>query len=189
MNTIKTLQALMATLFVAVAGGAWADKYAETIEVFQNAAPGTFFENSYGYAVFPGIGKGGIGIGGAHGKGRVYVGGAYIADTKMTQLSIGLQLGGQKFSQIIFFQDKRAFEEFSTGNFEFGAQAQAVALTAAATATTSTTGHSAGASGGKNDASTVGQYYRGMAVFTVARGGLMYEASVSGQKFSYNALK
>jgi lipid-binding SYLF domain-containing protein len=163
-----------------------ADEYSDTINVFKNAGEsGTFFAKSYGYAVFPTIGKGGIGIGGAYGKGRVYTEGAYVGDTSVTQLSVGFQLGGQAYSQIIFFKDKRAFDEFTGGNFEFGAEASAVAITAGVSAEATTTGSSAGASGGKNDATTVGKYYKGMAVFTVAKGGLMYQASVGGQKFSY----
>jgi lipid-binding SYLF domain-containing protein len=165
---------------------AWADEYSDTIKVFENAGEsGTFFAKSYGYAVFPTVGKGGIGIGGAYGKGRVYAQGKYVGDTTVTQVSVGFQLGGQAYSQIIFFEDKRAFDEFTSGNFEFGAQASAVAITAGASAGATTTGSSAGASGGKNDATTVGRYYKGMAVFTVAKGGLMYEASIGGQKFSY----
>ena len=182
-TSARTLVLVLCTLAFGVV---WADKYSNTIEVFEGAVAGDFFESSYGYAVFPNIGKAGIGIGGAHGKGRVYVGGAHVGNTKMTQLSVGLQLGGQAFSQIIFFQDKRAFEEFSSGNFEFGAQAQAVALTAGASAAATTTGKAAGASGGQHDAATVGEYHKGMAIFTVAKGGLMYEASVSGQKFGYD---
>ena len=107
----------------------------------------------------------------------------------MTQVTVGFQLGGQAFSQIIFFQDKRAFDEFTGGNFEFGAQVAAVAITAAASAETSTTGTSAGASGGsKNATTTSAGYYKGMAIFTIAKGGLMYEASVGGQKFNYKPL-
>jgi lipid-binding SYLF domain-containing protein len=166
--------------------GAWADEYAETIEIFKKAGPsGSFFDTCYGYAVFPTIGKGGMGIGGARGKGRVYAQGEHVGNATMTQLTVGFQLGGQAFSQIIFLEDERAFEEFTSGNFEFGAQATAVAVTAGASATASTTGTSAGASGGKNDATAVGNYYKGMAIFTVAKGGLMYEASVGGQKFNY----
>ena len=165
---------------------AFADEYADTVEVFRKAGEsGQFFGKSYGYAVFPTIGKGGVGLGGAHGTGRVYAGGQYVGDTSMTQLTAGLQLGGQAFSQIIFFEDKRAFDEFTGGNFEFGAQASAVAITAAASAGATTTGASAGASGGKHDASTKGSYYKGMAIFTVAKGGLMYEATLGGQKFKY----
>jgi len=165
---------------------AWSDEYADTIKVFRNAGEsGAFFDNSAGYAVFPSVGKGGIGVGGAYGKGRVYAAGVHIGDTSMTQLTIGLQLGGQVYSQIIFFQDQRALSEFTVGNFEFGAQATAVAITAGASAMASTTGTSAGLSGGKHDANTVGNYQKGMAVFTVAKGGLMYEASIGGQKFKY----
>lgn len=168
---------------------AQADEYSHTIDVFRGAGESSsFFKRSYGYAVFPNIGKGGIGIGGAHGKGRVYRGGNHVGDTKMTQLTIGLQLGGQVYSQIIFFQDKRAFDEFISGNFEFGAQASAVAITAGASASAGTQGASASASGGQHDASTAGEeFYKGMIVFTVAKGGLMYEASIGGQKFSYKA--
>ncbi len=167
---------------------AWADEYQDTIKVFRNAGEsGGFFGNSYGYAVFPTIGKGGIGVGGAYGKGRVYAAGKHVGDTSMGQVTIGFQFGGQAYSQIIFFQDKRAFDEFTSGNFEFGAQASAVAITAGASAQATTGGSSAGASGGKNDATTVGKYSGGMAVFTVAKGGLMYEASIGGQKFSYTA--
>jgi lipid-binding SYLF domain-containing protein len=166
--------------------GLLADEYKDTIKVFKGAGEsGDFFKNSYGYAVFPSIGKGGVGIGGAHGKGRVFKGGKHVGDSKMTQLTIGFQFGGQVYSQIIFFEDQRAFDEFTSGNFEFGAQATAVAITAGASAGTSTAGSSAGASGGRHDAATVGKYNKGMAIFTVAKGGLMYEAAVGGQKFSY----
>jgi lipid-binding SYLF domain-containing protein len=103
----------------------------------------------------------------------------------MNQLTAGLQLGGQAFSQIIFFEDKRSFDEFTSGNFEFSAQASAVAITAGASASAGGTGTTAGASGGKNDAATVGEYRKGMATFTVAKGGLMYEAALGGQKFKY----
>jgi lipid-binding SYLF domain-containing protein len=166
----------------------WADEYDDTINIFKNAGEsGLFFNNSYGYALFPSIGKVGVGIGGAHGKGRVFEQEIYVGDTKMTQLSIGFQLGGQIYSQVVFFEDKRAFDEFTNGNFEFSAGAEAVAITAAASATASTAGSSAGASGGKKDATTVGKYNKGMAIFTIAKGGLMFEASLAGQKFSYTA--
>jgi lipid-binding SYLF domain-containing protein len=172
-----------------IASSAWADEHTDTVELFRNAASSEFFDDSYGYAVFPSIGKGGIGIGGAHGKGRVYVKGAHIGDTRMSQLTIGFQLGGQVFSQIIFFEDERAFNEFTSGNFEFGAQATAVAITASASAAATTTGTATGVSGGKNDAKATGAYYKGMAIFTIAKGGLMYEATVGGQKFNYKPVK
>lgn len=176
---------LIATLALA-AVPVLADDYDDTIAVFKNAGESaTFFKKSHGYAVFPTIGKGGLGVGAAHGSGRVYEQGKYVGDTKMTQVSVGLQAGGQAFSQIVFFEDKRSFDEFTSGNFEFEATAQAVAITASAGATAGTTGSSAGAAGGQKDAKTVGGFHKGMAVFTVAKGGLMYQAAVGGQKFSY----
>jgi len=175
-------------LFVIPFGSAMADEYSDTVDLFKNAGESSaFFDNSYGYALFPTIGKGGIGIGGAHGNGRVYAGGKYVGDTSMTQLTIGFQLGGEAFSQIIFFEDKRAFDEFTSGNFEFSADASAIAITASAKASATTTGSSATASGGKKDATTVGSYHKGMATFTIAKGGLMFQATVGGQKFSYTA--
>ena len=177
---------IICLLLVLPFGSVMADEYSDTTSLFKNAGEsGTFFGSSYGYAVFPTIGKGGIGIGGAHGKGRVYAAGKYVGDTSMTQLTVGFQLGGEAFSQIIFFEDQRAFDEFTGGNFEFSADASAVAITAAAKGSATTTGSSAGASGGKKDATTVGSYHKGMATFTIAKGGLMYQATVGGQKFSY----
>ena len=181
---------LFSLLALLVCVAAFADEYSDTVTVFRKAGESSkFFANSYGYAVFPTIGKGGVGIGGAHGSGRVYAKGAYVGDTSMTQLTVGLQLGGQAFSEVIFFEDKRAFDEFTSGNFEFGAQATAVAITAGASAQATTTGNSAGASGSKNSAKTAGEYHKGMATFTVAKGGLMYEATIGGQKFSYTPKK
>ena len=182
------LRVIALLLGASVTGSAWADNFSDTVDLFRNAVSSEFFDDSHGYAVFPTIGKGGIGIGGAHGKGQVYAKDAHVGDTTMTQLTIGFQLGGQAYSQIIFFEDERAFTEFTSGNFEFGAQATAVAITAGAFAQATTTGTAAGASGGRNDARTIGNYHKGMAIFTVAKGGLMYEASVGGQKFSYKAV-
>jgi len=153
MRTVFGFRGVAILLVALMTSSAWADNYSGTIEVFKKAVPSVFFEKSYGYAVFPTIGK------------------------------------GQAFSQIIFFEDERAFTQFTSGNFEFGAQATAVAITAGASATATTTGNSAGASGGRNDAKSVGEYYRGMATFTVAKGGLMYEATIGGQKFNYKKVK
>ena len=115
------------------------------------------------------MGKGGIGIGGAHGKGLVIQGDKTVAYTSLSQVTVGFQLGGQVYSQYIFFKDKTAFDQFARGNFEMGAQVSAVAVTLGASA----------------DA----DYDKGVAVFTIAEGGLMYEASVGGQKFKYEAKK
>jgi lipid-binding SYLF domain-containing protein len=182
---------LLLLLFALPLAGAWAeedeeDRYQRTIAAFKEAGEsGDFFDKSYAYAVFPSIGRGGAGIGGARGSGRVFVDGEYVGDTTMTQLTIGLQLGGQVYSMIVFLEDQRAFDEFTSGSFEFGAQAKAVAITAGASAAATTAGSSAGVSGGRSDAATAGSFTRGMAVFTIARGGLMYEASIGGQKFSF----
>jgi len=166
-----------------------ADDYSDTIKVFKDAgASESFFAHSYGYAVFPTIGKVGFVVGGAGGEGRVYARDRYTGDTTMSQLSIGFKLGAQGFSQIIFFEDKRALDEFTSGNFEFSADASVVAITAGANASAASTGNSAGTSGGKNNANTVSNTYnKGMMTFTVVKGGLMYEAVLAGQKFSYTA--
>jgi len=124
-----------------------------------------YFKKARGYAVFPNIGKAGIGIGGARGKGEVFEKDEVIGSTSVTQLSIGLQLGGQAFSQIIFFKEKKDLERFTEGNFEFGASASAALITEGANASA--------------------DYSDGVAVLTFSKGGLMYEASIGGQKFSF----
>jgi len=167
-----------------------ADEYSDTISIFKNAGESAgFFNNSYAYLVFPTVGKGGLGVGAAHGSGKAYAQGKEVGDVKMNQVSVGLQAGGQAFSQMVFFQDKRAFDEFAKGSFEFDATVQAVAITSSATASAGSTGSTAGAAGGKKDAATAGQYRKGLAVFTVAKGGLMYQAAVAGQKFKYSKKK
>jgi lipid-binding SYLF domain-containing protein len=164
-----------------------AGSYQDTIALFKNSgASGTFFPKSFAYAVFPTVGSGAFGVGGAYGKGRVYVRGVYSGDATMGQVSLGFQVGGKAYSQIIFFEDKRALDEFESGNFEFGADASVIAITASANAGAATNGASSGVSVGQNDATTRGNYQKGMAVFTVAKGGLMYSASIAGQKFSYS---
>ena len=168
-----------------------AEDYSDSIKVFKDSpVVEPYFNKSYGYAVFPTIGKGGIGIGGAHGSGQVYQGGELTGKTTMTQLTIGWQLGGQAYSQIIFFEDKRAYNDFTSGNFEFGAQASAVAITAGAQAQAGTAGTGASASpGGSAGAQAQTKFHKGMAVFTRAKGGLMYEAAIAGQKFSFDAVE
>ena len=131
---------------------AWADNYSETKKMFEEAGLSDMFESAFGYALFPTIGKAGFVIGGAYGKGHVYAQNKYYGNTSMTQATIGFQLGGTGFSQVIFFQDKRALAEFINGNFEFGADVEAVALTASVGASANTGGSSATASGGKNNA-------------------------------------
>lgn len=127
-----------------------------------------FFDGSAGYAVFPSVGKAGIGIGGAHGKGLVIVGDKAVGKTSLSQATIGLQLGGQVYAQFVFFKDEVALGHFQRGNWEMNAQVSAVAVTLGASA----------------DA----DYDKGVAVFTNVGGGLMAEASVGGQKFKYEDL-
>ena len=127
-----------------------------------------FFNGAAGYAVFPKVGKGGIGVGGAHGKGLVIANDEAVGKTSLSQVTVGFQLGGQVYAQFIFFEDDVALGHFQRGNFEFGAQASAVAVTLGASA----------------DAN----YDKGVAVFTNVGGGLMYEATISGQKFKYESL-
>ena len=183
------LRAALLTLLICLPfTTALADEYADTKKMFTDAGISNMFKTAHGYALFPTIGKAGFVVGGAYGKGRVYQGGMHVGDTSMTQASIGFQIGGKGYSQVIFFQDKRALDEFSSGNFEFGAEAQATALTAAATATANTAGNRASASGGKNNANIAsGGYNKGMATYVITKGGLMAEASIAGQKFSYTA--
>lgn len=140
---------------------------AAVIAKFKEKDPGLakVFATSAGYAVFPTVGKGGIGIGGARGKGWVYQGGRLIGRSTLTQVTIGLQLGGQAYSEVVFLKDRAALENFKTGRLKLDAQASAVALTARASADLA--------------------YRDGVAIVTMAKGGLMYEASVGGQKFSF----
>jgi lipid-binding SYLF domain-containing protein len=182
------LQCVSAVLACALlyAGVAHADSYADAISAFKGAGKsGSFFDKSYGYAVFPTIGGAGFLVGAAHGKGRVYVQGVLTGDTTMNLLSAGFQAGAKAYSEIIFFEDKRALDAFESGNFEFGADASAVAVTAGAEAGAGTTGASSGASADSSNANTKGSYHNGMAVFTIAKGGLMYAATISGQKFDF----
>lgn len=180
--------AAFAAASVMCSAPALADEYQDTIALFKKVDESReFFNNAHGYAVFPLVGKAGVGIGAAYGKGRVYEKGRYIGDTSMKQLSVGFQLGGEGFSQIIFFSDPVSLKRFTNGEFEFGAEASAVAITAGANARAGTTGVTAGASIEKDKGRTVGEYNNGMAVFTVSRGGLMYQAALQGQKFSFDA--
>ena len=190
---VRKLAVLFSLLVAIPFAQAFADnadpaKCEEAIKVFRAAGEsGKFFDKSFGYAVFPAVGEGAVGIGGAHGDGCVYQGGKQVGNTELSQVTVGLQLGGKSYSQIIFFENKAAFDLFTAGNFEFGAEAQAVLVTAAASAEGSTTGSSASASADKTEAKTAGGYYKGMATFQVAKGGLMGGVSVGGQKFKYKA--
>jgi hypothetical protein len=180
---------VMAALILSIP--AYADKYTDTMDVFKKSeAVQPFFKDAYGYAVFPTVGKAGIGIGGSYGTGQVYKGGKVTGEVSVIKGSIGWQLGAQAFSQMIFFEDKRSYDEFTSGNFEFDATASAVAITAGAQAKAGTEGGTAGASAGPaTGAQAKTSYHKGMAVFVHAKGGLMYEASIGGQKFTFKPKK
>ena len=183
----RLLILLTGSAVFAISSFAQAAGYTETIDVFKKAGvSGAFFRHAYAYAVFPTIGEGGFIVGAAVGKGRVYVHRRLVGDTTMTQLSAGFQAGGKAYSQIIFFKDKRALDDFESGSFEFAAGASATAITASAGGSAGTMGASASASGTVENATTASPgYTNGTAVFTVAKGGLMYAATLSGQKYSY----
>ncbi|WP_462269645.1 lipid-binding SYLF domain-containing protein [Desulfobacter sp.] len=169
----------------------FADSYTSAIRVFKKAkAVQPFFNNCYGYAVFPTVGKGGIVVGGAYGQGRVYQGGLITGTATISKITVGFQLGGQAFSEIIFFQDKRAYDEFTDGAYEFDASISAVVVTAGIQAKAGSEGGSAGASAGPATGvqAEIG-YYKGMAVFIHAKGGLMYEAAIGGQRFDVTLFK
>ena len=176
----------MAATLLLAASVACAGDYDDTINLFRHAGQSAhYFHHCYGYAVFPTIGKGAFVVGGAHGNGHVYEHGTYVGDTSLTQVSVGFQAGGEGYSQIVFFEDKRALDEFIQGNFEFDAGVQVVAITASAGGSAGTEGANGDVSGGKKDAATAGKYYKGMVVFTIVKGGALYQASVAGQKYSY----
>lgn len=143
----------------------------EAVAEFKKHDPSmkTFFEKAYAYAVYPTVGKGAMGVGGAYGSGSVYEHGKLIGFTKMTQLTIGWQLGGQAYREIIFFENAKALDTFKKDSLEFSAQASAVAATAGAAANTN--------------------FQNNVAVFTIIKGGLMYEASIGGQSFTFEPLK
>jgi lipid-binding SYLF domain-containing protein len=184
---MQRVLAVCAMMSLAAGAAYAAGSYRETIDLFKHAgASANFFDKSYAYAVFPTVGEGGLVVGGAHGRGRVYVHGKWDGNVTMTQLSVGLQAGGKAFSQIIFFEDKRALDEFRSGDFEFGADASVVAITAGASASAGTNGTDASASGGKNDATTRGKYVKGMVTFVIAKGGLMGQVAVAGEKFKFS---
>jgi lipid-binding SYLF domain-containing protein len=171
----KTIFAVVALSILGWATSSWAWNQKEVDELEPKVAAAiadlkekdsgvqSLFDKAVGYAVFPGVGKGGFGIGGARGTGLLKAGGQTVAVVTLTQLSIGFQAGGQAYAEFIFFEDDIALGNFRRGNYELGAQVSAVAIVVGASA----------------DA----KFNGGMAILTVAKGGLMYEASVGGQKF------
>lgn len=157
-----------------------------------------YFEQAHGFAVFDTVAKGGIGFGGAYGSGAVYVNNKdgterMVGESKMFQVSFGFQFGGQVYSEIIFFETERDLKIFTSENFEFGADANVVALTASASASLSTMGNQ-GITAGVTPQETqinlhICEYIKGMKAYTITLGGLMYQATVAGQKFTYTPIQ
>jgi len=166
------------------------EEVAKTIEMFKGiptVAP--YFANAYGYAVWPRIGRGGLGIGGATGKGAVYQGGKVTGSSRLMDITIGAQAGGQAYRQVIFFENKAAYDKFTGGKFEFDASASAVAVTASANASAGTQGASSAAGTGNPNTGAAKGYVNGMQTFTMAEGGLMYAATIGGQRYNFDAGK
>ena len=134
--------------------------------IADNAELEKYFDDAYGFAVLPIITKGGLGIGGAAGKGLVFKNKVVIGMTKMTQATIGAQAGGQQYMEVIYFENKKALDNFTGGKLKFSGQASAIALEAGTAVDM--------------------KYQEGVAIFTKGKGGLMAEASVGGQKFKYH---
>jgi lipid-binding SYLF domain-containing protein len=162
---------LFLTSFSAIALAGWdpekANEAQEAIEAFKTTDPDMelFFDNAHGFAIFPSVGKAGMGIGGAYGKGVVFEKGKEIGTATLKQLSMGFEFGGENYREIIFFQDEETLNDFKKGNYELDAQASAVAL--------------------KKGASKDADFDEGVAVFTQTKGGLMFDASIGGQKFTF----
>jgi lipid-binding SYLF domain-containing protein len=174
---MKNVRLLTLMLFIAVSAVAQSSKDKEIISDSQEAkgsftkqdpSLGNLFVKAYAYAIFPNVGKGGLGIGGAAGNGAAYEKGKLVGMAKLKQVTIGLQAGGQGYREVIFFENAESFKKFKENNVEFSAQVSAVAATAGASANA--------------------KYNEGVMVFTMQKGGLMYEASVGGQKFKFSKL-
>lgn len=185
------MRKLLLLLLITFHPFSFADSYDGTLDVFESSPDlKPYFDNAYGYAVFPKVGRGGIVVGGSYGNGQVYENGQVAGHVSLTKLSIGFQLGAQAFSEIIFLQDKRAFDEFISNGFEFDASASAVVVVLGAQAQAGTAGSSASAALGSVSTNQAEYgYNKGMAVFLHSLGGLMYEASIGGQKFKYKPLE
>jgi len=186
-NIILSLVILTALTGLLAAERVAADEYAGATSVFQSSPEvQPFFKSCYAYALFPTVGQGALVVGGAYGEGKVFRKGKATGSAKLVHASFGLQLGGKAFSEIVFLQDKRAYDTFTSGAFEFDATMSATAITAGAEASAGTTGKTAGvAAGPKTGAQAKTEYHNGMAAFVHQKGGLMAGMSLGGQKFSF----
>ena len=190
MQRMRFLLCATLVMFMLSSNCAFANQYQETINIYSNSETvRPYFSSAYGYAVFPLVGKGGFIIGASYGKGRVYQGNQLMGEATLAKATIGAQLGGQAFSEIIFFQNQAAFERFTQPNFVFEASASAVAIVAGAQAKAGPEGASASKSLTTKESKQLTSGYRnGMAAFIHIKGGLMYEATIGGQSFDYKPL-
>jgi lipid-binding SYLF domain-containing protein len=189
---MKLHAVLIAAAVLATSNMALAQKVedqSETMGLFKGIKQVTpYFESAYGYAVWDRIGRGGLGIGGARGRGQVYLGGKVTGFSTLSDITIGAQAGGQAYRQIIFFQNKAAYDKFVGGKFEFDASASAVAVTASAQASAGTSGAASSAGAGNPNTGASTGYVNGMQTFTMAEGGLMYAATIGGQRYNFKAV-
>lgn len=178
--------ALLAALALFTAGAVQADEYDDAIKNFKTSPQSSrFFAKSHGYVVFPDIGKAGFIVGGDHGKGKAYEQGKYVGTATLTQVSVGAQAGAKEYAEIIFFEKKEDFDKLRAGDFQVAAGAEATVVTLNASASAGTDSSTASASTEADTAATGGAFQRGVAVFTIAKGGLMAGVSVSGQKLKF----
>jgi len=190
---MKLPSALIAAAVLATSNMALAQKVedqSETIGLFKSipqVAP--YFDSAHAYAVWDRIGRGGLGIGGARGRGQVYLGGKVTGFATLTDITFGAQAGGQAYRQVIFFEDQAAYDAFTNGKFEFDASASAVAVTASAQASAGTQGASSSAGAGRPNTGAAAGYVNGMQTFTMAEGGLMYAATIGGQRYNFKAVE
>ena len=189
MNLHVRILASIALLGSIAASGQSVRDLSGTIETFKSIpVVQPFFANAYGYAVWRRIGRAGLGIGGATGRGQVYVAGEVTGFSRLVDVSIGFQMGGQVYRQIVFFEDASAYENFTGGKFQFDAQASAVAVTAGARAASGTQGSEASVSAASSaELAGADTYYNGMRVFTMTVGGLMYQATIAGQRYNFRS--
>ena len=190
MHYVRIMMISLTVFFMIAPSFALTDSHSRTIDIFKSSPQvRPFFRDSYGYADFPTVVKGAFTIGAGYGSGLVYHNDRITGKSSVYNLSIGLQIGGQVFQEIIFFQDKRAYDEFTSGEFEFDAKAAAVVITVGAQAKAGSEGLTAGASvGPATGVQAKTKYINGMATFVHAQGGLMYELSIGGQKFTFNPI-
>jgi len=189
-TVLNSFLVAMGLFLAAGAAQAEGDKYQEAITSFKQSPQSTkFFDRSYGYVIFPEVGKAGLIVGGEHGDGQVYEKGKLVGTASLTQISVGVQAGAKEYAEIIFFETKLDFDRFRAGEFQLEGNAEATAATLNASASAGTDANTAAASTTRNNAATAGAFNKGLAIFTITRGGLMAGVAVAGQKIKFKPAK